>query len=120
MVSVWTWKSGQPSGLFFLGKENDLNTLAPSREINTYFTNEALGMSERYGLKVDLFMIQRVSEKTLKQKKIQEDNIYERFVFLDSSGRPLVDTASVSSSYNAISWKAIQETGERVACLSGR
>jgi signal transduction histidine kinase len=100
-------------GYFFSERKYDLKTLALSREINTYFTNKALGMSERYGLKVNLFMIKRVLEKTLKQKKIQEDNIYERFVFLDSSGRPLVDTASLSSSYNAISWKAIQETGER-------
>ena len=100
-------------GYFFSERKYDLKTLALSREINTYFTNKALGMSERYGLKVNLFMIKRVLEKTLKQKKIQEDNIYERFVFLDSSGRSLVDTASLSSSYNAISWKAIQETGER-------
>ena len=100
-------------GYFFSERKYDLNTLALSREINTYFTNKALGMSERYGLKVNLFMIKRVLDKTMKQKKIQEDNIYERFVFLDSSGRPLVDTASVSSSYKAISWKAIQKTGER-------
>ena len=98
---------------FFSERKYDLNTLALSREINTYFTNKALGMSERYGLKVNLFMIKRVLDKTMKQKKIQEDNIYERFVFLDSSGRPLVDTASVSNSYKAISWKAIQKTGER-------
>jgi len=98
---------------FFSERKYDLNTLALSREINTYFTNKALGMSERYGLKVNLFMIKRVLEKTMQQKKIQEDNIYERFVFLDSSGHPLVDTASVSSSYKAISWKAIQKTGER-------
>jgi signal transduction histidine kinase len=98
---------------FFSERKYDLNTLALSREINTYFTNKALGMSERYGLKVNLFMIKRVLDKTMKQKKIQEDNIYERFVFLDSSGRSLVDTASVSSSYKAISWQAIQKTGKR-------
>jgi signal transduction histidine kinase len=100
-------------GYFFSERKYDLNTLALSREINTYFTNKALGMSDSYGLKVNLFMIKRVLDKTMKQKKIQEDNIYERFVFLDSSGHPLVDTASVSSSYKAISWKAIQKTGER-------
>jgi signal transduction histidine kinase len=100
-------------GYFFSERKYDLNTLALSREINTYFTNKALGMSDSYGLRVNLFMIKRVLDKTMKQKKIQEDNIYERFVFLDSSGHPLVDTASVSSNYKAISWKAIQKTGER-------
>ena len=81
-------------GYFFSERKYDLNTLALSREINTYFTNKALGMSEQYGLKVNLFMIKRVLDKTLKEKHIQGDKIYERFVFLDSSGRPLVDTAS--------------------------
>ena len=99
-------------GYFFSERKYDLNTLALSREINTYFTNKALGMSERYGLKVNLFMIKRVLDKTLKEKQIQGDKIYERFVFLDSSGHPLVDTASGSSSYKAISRKAIQKTGE--------
>ena len=100
-------------GYFFSERKYDLNALALSREINTYFTNKALGMTEQYGLKVNLFMIKRVLDKTLKEKQIQGDKIYERFVFLDSSGRPLVDTASVSSSYKAISWQAIQKTGER-------
>ena len=100
-------------GYFFAERKYDLNALALSREINTYFTNKALGMSESYGLKVNLFMIKRVFDKTMKQKKIQEDNIYERFVFLDSADRPLVDTASGSSSYKAIPRPAIHKTGER-------
>jgi hypothetical protein len=100
-------------GYFFAERKYDLNTLALSREINAYFTNKSLGMSERYGLKVNLFMIKRVLEKTLKQKKIQEHNIYKRFVFLDSYNRALVDTASESNSSNAISWKAIEEIGGR-------
>ncbi len=100
-------------GYFFSERKYDLNALALSREVNTYYTNKALGMSESYGLKVNLFMINRVFDKTLKQKKIQEDNIYQRFVFLDSSGRPLVDTASGSGSYKAISRKAIRKPAER-------
>ncbi len=100
-------------GYFFSERKYDLNALALSREVNTYFTNKALGMSESYGLKVNLFIIKRVFDKALKQKQIQEDKIYQRFVFLDSSGRPLVDTAPVSSSYKAISVKAIQKSGER-------
>ena len=100
-------------GYFFSERKYDLNALALSREIGTYFTNKALGMSETYGLKVNLFMIKGIFDKTLKQKQIQEDKIYERFVFLNSSGRPLVDTAAGSSSYKAISRKVIQETGER-------
>jgi len=100
-------------GYFFSERKYDLNALALSREVNTYYTNKALGMSETYGLKVNLFMINRVFDKTLKQKQIQEDKIYRRFVFLDASGHPLVDTASVSGSYKAIFRKAIRKSGER-------
>ena len=100
-------------GYFFSERKYDLNDLALSREINTYFTNKALGMSETYGLKVNLFMIKRIFDKTLKQRQIQEDKIYERFVFLDASGRPLVDTASGASSYKAVFQRAIRNSGER-------
>ena len=100
-------------GYFFSERKYDLNALALSREIGTYFINKALGMSETYGLKVNLFMIRRIFDNTLKKKQIQEDKIYERFVFLDSSGHPLVDTAAGSSSYKSISQKVIQETSER-------
>ncbi|MGD9323241.1 MAG: hypothetical protein PVG26_04440, partial [Desulfobacterales bacterium] len=34
-------------GYFFAERKYDLNTLALSREINAYFTNKSLGMSER-------------------------------------------------------------------------
>jgi hypothetical protein len=68
-------------GYFFSERKYDLNALALSREVNTYFTNKALGMSESYGLKVNLFMINRVFGKTLKQKQIQKDQIYRRVVF---------------------------------------
>ena len=64
-------------GYFFSERKYDLNTLALSREINAYFTNKALGMSEQYGLKVNLFMIKQVLEKTMELKKIQEDRLKE-------------------------------------------
>jgi signal transduction histidine kinase len=81
-------------GYFFSERKYDLKSLALSREINTYFINKALGMSEQYGLKINLFMIERVLRQALEDKHIRGGKIYERFVFLDSSGRSLVDTAA--------------------------
>ena len=39
-------------GYFFSEREYDLRSMAGSREINAYFGNKALGMSEEYGLKL--------------------------------------------------------------------
>ena len=54
---------------FFSERKYDLSSLVLSREINTYFTNKALGRSEQYGLKVNLFMIQQLFQKALEERK---------------------------------------------------
>ncbi|MBU0943715.1 MAG: hypothetical protein KKE53_04605 [Proteobacteria bacterium] len=53
-------------------------------------------MSEAYGLKVSLFVIKQILLKTLQEKSIQGDPIYMRLLLVDTSGRPLIDTASES------------------------
>ena len=80
-------------GYFFSERKAELNTLALSREINSYFVNKALGMSEQYGLKVNLFMIQQLLEKTRSDRHVQSDPIYKRLVFVDRTGKILADTA---------------------------
>ena len=80
-------------GYFFSERKYDLKMLAHSREINNYFINRTLGMSVQYGLKVNLFMIKQLLEKTLAARNIQGTKIYSRFVLLDNAGNILVDTA---------------------------
>ena len=94
-------------GYFLSERKYDLSTLARSREISTYFINRALGMSEQYGLKVNLFMVDRVLRKTLEDKYIQGDRIYSRFIFSDASGFHLVDTATLPGSNNSVSQPSI-------------
>jgi|GEM_PF-1046801 len=84
-------------GYFFSERKYDLSGLALSPEINSYFTNKSLGMSEQYGLKVNLFMIDQLLQNTLEDVNIQGDKIYDRFVLLDNTGRVLSDTASKSA-----------------------
>ena len=80
-------------GYFFSERKYDLRALVISREILAFFINKALGMSEQYGLKVNLFVIGRMLGKTLQDKVIQGDSIYTRFLLVDRSGKRLVDTA---------------------------
>jgi signal transduction histidine kinase len=81
-------------GYFFSERKYDLKGLAHSREINNYFFNKALGMSEQYGLMVNLFMIQQLLEKTLAARDIQGTKIYSRFALLDNVGKVLADTSA--------------------------
>ncbi len=79
---------------FFWERKYDLRYLAASREINSYFINKSLGMSESYGLKVSLFLIQQLFEDTISDKLINKNKIYERFIMTDNNGDCLVDTFS--------------------------
>ncbi len=80
-------------GYFFSERKYDVRAMAASREIATYFLNKSLGMSEQYGLKVNLFIISQMLNNTLKDKTIHGDRIYERLLLMDKSGNPLVDTS---------------------------
>ena len=78
---------------FFSERKYDLSSFVLSREINTYFTNKSMGMSEQYGLKVNLFMIQQLFQKAIEERNIKNAKIYTRFALFDPQGRTLADTA---------------------------
>ena len=79
---------------FFTERKNDLNELCAARSIMSFFENKALGMSMEYGLKASLLSIQREFRYLLINKKLEGINIYKRIVFIDPSGKILVDTKS--------------------------
>ena len=91
-------------GYFFSERKFDLRSLAASREVYAYFVNKSLGMSEQYGLKVSFFVIGQIFEKTIREKSIQSDEIYERILFVDRRGRPLVDTAPQGEGSQVFFW----------------
>jgi signal transduction histidine kinase len=98
---------------FFSERKYDLSSLALSREINAYFTNQRLGMSEAYGLKVNLFMITDLFKRALENKRVKNDPIYEHLVLLDGEGTPLVDTLAAESAPLHRAWSAVQGTIEK-------
>jgi len=99
-------------GYFFSERKYDLRAMASSREITAYFTGKALGMSEQYGLKVNLFVIGRMLGKTLQDKVIQGDDIYTRFLLVDRSGKRLVDTAPSAQPEAPVFWQRMINSKE--------
>ena len=118
-----TEKRAASLGYFFSERKFDLRSLASSLEIATYFNNKALGMSEEYGLRVNLFIIKRLLEGTLREKTVQGDNIYERFILIDSGGQSLVDTDPSAGndflSDPALLPTASQQTEPHISFISG-
>ncbi len=82
---------------FYAERKNDLKNLPTKREISIFFENKALGMSMEYGLRASLIAIQESLDQTLKERMLGEDQIYTRFVFVDSSGQCLIDSQRSSS-----------------------
>lgn len=79
---------------FFSERCNDLKNLATSSEVMAFFENKALGMTSEYGLKISLVIVSEYFTRILAERKLGNDRMYSRIVFLDASGTPLVDTIS--------------------------
>ena len=86
---------------------NDLNNLPAKREISIFFANKALGMSMEYGLKASLSAIQEGLDQYLLKRKLEGDQIYTRYVFIDAAGECLIDTQTTrkSMSPKKIDWR---------------
>jgi two-component system cell cycle sensor histidine kinase/response regulator CckA len=77
---------------FYSERKNDLQNLPTKREISIFFENKALGMSMEYGLRASLLAIQESLDQVLKERMLGQDLIYTRFIFVDSSGKCLIDS----------------------------
>jgi signal transduction histidine kinase len=76
---------------FFSERKYDLDHLAHSRVIKTYFENKALGMSMEYGLKAALQAIEERIKSLTIQKKYNHIQIYDQIWFLNSQGNLLIN-----------------------------
>lgn len=77
---------------FYSERKNDLNNLPTKREISIYFENKALGMSLEYGMRASLIAIRESFNVILRERMLNRDRIYTRFLFADPSGHCLIDT----------------------------
>ncbi len=78
---------------FFSERKFDLRSMVISKEIQSYFENVALGMSQQYGLKINLYIIDRLFTTNLTSKVVQDSTIYQRFLLRDENGKTLVDSS---------------------------
>lgn len=76
-------KQAATQGYYFLERKFDIRTIADSFEVSSYFVNRSLGMSVEYGLRANIFSIQQLLKKTVADKKIQNQPIYQKICFLD-------------------------------------
>lgn len=95
---------------FFLERKYDIKTVADSPEVETYFTNRDMGMSEQYGLKVSLFSIQQLMRNTFNTKSIQNKSIYKNVAFLNRDKKIIVNTKSLTPLKKNFQWKSDLET----------
>jgi len=90
-------KRAEAVSYFFSERRNDLKTIAASSELGAFFENKALGMTMEYGLKASLVFIAEDFERVLDERRLANERIYRRIVFLDAAGEPLVDTSEADS-----------------------
>ena len=77
-------------GYFFIERKYDIRALAASQEVISYYTNKGMGMSEMYGLKLNLFLISNLMQKFISEKVIDNDVVYQQIALADVDGKVLV------------------------------
>jgi len=77
---------------FFAQRREDMVTLTLAREVDVYFENKALGMSEQYGLNLSLIPIHELFNTFIQRKRLGQETIYSRIALFDARGKTLVDT----------------------------
>ncbi|MDX2480929.1 MAG: EAL domain-containing protein [Desulfuromusa sp.] len=85
---------------FLSERRNDLQTFNTRRELAAYFINKDLGVSERYGLKVNLFVIKKLFDDALNKKNVHGNPIYSRILLVDDENNCIVDTSSHTSNHS--------------------
>jgi len=92
---------------FFAERQEDLRNLAQSREVSAYFENKALGMSMEYGLSASLIMMDDLFDRMRDSKQMPRSPMFERTVFVDTSGALLADTGEQAGPLAPGYWKLL-------------
>ena len=84
-------------GYFFIERKYDIRALAASQEVISYYTNKGMGMSETYGLKLNLFLISKLIQKFIGEKVISDDPVYQQIALADMDGKVLASAGKIDS-----------------------
>lgn len=77
---------------FFDANEKNIANLSQVRDVNTYFSNLAAGMSLRYGLSSSLFSLTRTIDEFSLSNKMDNQLIYSRIAIVGLGETVIVDT----------------------------
>ena len=77
---------------FFDANEKNIANLSQVRDVNTYFSNLAAGMSLRYGLSSSLFSLTRTIDEFSQSNKMDGQLIYSRITIVGLGETVIVDT----------------------------
>jgi diguanylate cyclase (GGDEF)-like protein len=92
---------------FFAERRDDMATLALDRALDTFFANQALGMSMAYGLRASLEALRERLEQLQQLKRVGPIQVYRRVAFYLPDGEVLADSLGADVAGQA--WAAPQQ-----------
>lgn len=89
-------KRAVAAGNFLADRMNDLSQLAENRDLALYYENKALGMTQEYGLGASLVIAEEQFAAFRKKKRLKNQELFTRIVYLDVSGAKMLDVRGES------------------------
>jgi diguanylate cyclase (GGDEF)-like protein len=87
-------KTAAALGYFFDERRRDVERLREDRVLESFFANQALGMSMEYGLQASLRGVERTLHRVVDRTQINGWPVFRRIVLLDNDRMPLADTSA--------------------------
>jgi diguanylate cyclase (GGDEF)-like protein len=112
-------KSASALGYFFDERRRDVERLREDHALESFFANQALGMSMEYGLQASLRNVERTLKRVAEKTKINGWPVFRRIVVLDNDRMPLADT-SAGEPPIGLRLSAADEASKSVAIVIGR
>ncbi len=112
-------KTAAALGYFFDERRRDVERLREDRTLESFFANQALGMSMEYGLPASLRSVERMLHRVLDKTQINGWPVFRRIALLDNDRMPLADT-SIGEPPIPLRLSANEEAGKSVAIVIDR
>ena len=99
---------------FLTDRMNDIAQLAENRDLALYYENKALGMTMEYGLAASLTVAEELFSSFRKRKRLQDTELFIRIVYLDASGRKMLDLRDPASpDDHKVHWRSYLKPDQR-------
>jgi diguanylate cyclase (GGDEF)-like protein len=112
-------KTAAALGYFFDERRRDIERLREDRALESFFANQALGMSMEYGLQASLRNVERTLNRVVEKTHINGWPVFQRIILLDNARVPLADT-SAGGPPIALQLSADEEASKSVAIVIDR